>query len=52
MQHSSYVPNLQLDGCFDGHHFAHANAVRQARDLFKGPVHLTVGIHSDADILK
>ncbi|KAH7104498.1 Nucleotidylyl transferase [Auriculariales sp. MPI-PUGE-AT-0066] len=43
---------LWLDGCFDGFHFAHANAVRQAAELIKGPVHITVGIHSDEDILK
>ncbi|EJD55213.1 Nucleotidylyl transferase [Auricularia subglabra TFB-10046 SS5] len=43
---------LWLDGCFDGFHFAHANAVRQALNLVAGPVHITVGVHSDAEILR
>lgn len=43
---------LWLDGCFDGFHFAHANAVRQALNLVAGPVHIIVGVHSDAEILR
>ncbi|KDQ54834.1 hypothetical protein JAAARDRAFT_350788 [Jaapia argillacea MUCL 33604] len=43
---------LWLDGCFDGFHYAHANAFRQARDLISGPVHLLACVHSDAEILK
>ncbi len=36
-----------VDGCFDGMHFGHANALRQARTLCD---FLIVGVHSDADI--
>jgi len=35
------------DGCFDGMHYGHANALRQAKELGD---YLVVGIHSDADI--
>lgn len=37
-----------VDGCFDMFHYGHANALRQARHL---GTHLTVGVHTDADIL-
>ncbi|KZV92525.1 Nucleotidylyl transferase [Exidia glandulosa HHB12029] len=45
---------IWLDGCFDSGHFAHFNAVRQALTLVPSelPVHITVGVHSDAEILK
>lgn len=45
---------LWLDGCFDTYHYAHSNAVRQALTLVPGdnPVHITVGVHSDAEILR
>ncbi|KZP32397.1 Nucleotidylyl transferase [Athelia psychrophila] len=49
------VVNLWLDGCFDGFHYAHANAIRQAKvNIISGPanVRVVVGIHSDAEILK
>jgi len=35
------------DGCFDGMHYGHANALRQAKELGD---YLVVGIHSDAEI--
>ncbi|ELU44850.1 cytidylyltransferase domain-containing protein [Rhizoctonia solani AG-1 IA] len=35
---------LWIDGCFDGFHFAHANAVRQSR---KFGDYVIVGVHSD-----
>ncbi|CAE6529405.1 unnamed protein product [Rhizoctonia solani] len=40
---------LWLDGCFDGFHFAHANAVRQSR---KFGDYVIVGVHSDLLIEK
>ncbi|EUC62270.1 ethanolamine-phosphate cytidylyltransferase [Rhizoctonia solani AG-3 Rhs1AP] len=40
---------LWLDGCFDGFHFAHANAVRQSR---KFGDYVIVGVHSDRVIEK
>ncbi|KAB5596547.1 Ethanolamine-phosphate cytidylyltransferase [Ceratobasidium theobromae] len=40
---------LWLDGCFDGFHFAHANAVRQSR---KFGDYVIVGVHSDRLIEK
>ncbi|CAE6452800.1 unnamed protein product [Rhizoctonia solani] len=40
---------LWLDGCFDGFHFAHANAVRQSR---KFGDYVIVGVHSDRAIEK
>ncbi|TFK57564.1 Nucleotidylyl transferase [Heliocybe sulcata] len=43
---------LWLDGCFDGFHYAHANAIRQARKLFVGPVRMLACVHSDEEILK
>eukprot|EP00835_Amoeboradix_gromovi_P000270 NODE_9_length_47730_cov_0.323718.p21 type:complete len:224 gc:universal NODE_9_length_47730_cov_0.323718:4449-5120(+) len=36
-----------VDGCFDGMHFGHANALRQARAYCD---FLIVGVHSDAEI--
>eukprot|EP00834_Sanchytrium_tribonematis_P001512 NODE_38_length_35257_cov_0.939047.p6 type:complete len:393 gc:universal NODE_38_length_35257_cov_0.939047:26195-27373(+) len=36
-----------VDGCFDGMHFGHANALRQARAYCD---YLIVGVHSDKDI--
>ncbi|KAF7986242.1 hypothetical protein HWV62_38707 [Athelia sp. TMB] len=47
------VVTLWLDGCFDGFHYAHANAIRQAKvDVIEGPVRVVAGIHSDAEILR
>ncbi|EPQ61027.1 Nucleotidylyl transferase [Gloeophyllum trabeum ATCC 11539] len=43
---------LWLDGCFDGFHYAHANAFRQARKLVDGPVHMMAAVHSDEEIMK
>ncbi|TDL28885.1 Nucleotidylyl transferase [Rickenella mellea] len=43
---------LWLDGCFDGFHYAHANAIRQSLTLVHGPVEIIVGVHSDAEITK
>lgn len=43
---------LWLDGCFDGFHYAHANAVRQATKLVPGPVEIVAGVHSDNEITK
>ncbi|CAE6436539.1 unnamed protein product [Rhizoctonia solani] len=40
---------LWIDGCFDGFHFAHANAVRQSR---KFGDYVIVGVHSDRLIEK
>ncbi|KAF8610028.1 Nucleotidylyl transferase [Ceratobasidium sp. AG-I] len=40
---------LWLDGCFDGFHFAHANAVRQSRRFGD---YVIVGVHSDRLIEK
>ncbi|KAJ1309732.1 hypothetical protein OPQ81_006497 [Rhizoctonia solani] len=40
---------LWLDGCFDGFHFAHANAVRQSRKFGN---YVIVGVHSDRVIEK
>lgn len=39
--------HIWVDGCYDMVHFGHANSFRQARDLGS---HLTVGVHSDAEI--
>lgn len=38
-----------LDGCFDGFHFGHANAIRQAK--LNGDV-LIVGVHDDDEITR
>jgi ethanolamine-phosphate cytidylyltransferase len=37
-----------VDGCFDGLHYGHLNALRQAKEMGD---YLIVGIHSDKDIL-
>ncbi|KAF0978493.1 hypothetical protein FDP41_002313 [Naegleria fowleri] len=42
---------IWLDGCFDMMHFGHANAIRQAYNLFP-KVKLLVGVHSDEEILR
>ncbi|KAF8588434.1 Nucleotidylyl transferase [Ramaria rubella] len=46
--------SLWFDGCFDGFHYAHANAVRQALYLIEGEQNprILVGVHSDKAILK
>jgi ethanolamine-phosphate cytidylyltransferase len=40
---------IWVDGCFDGMHYGHGNALRQAKQFGS---QLVVGIHSDKDILK
>jgi len=50
--HDSNPTVLWLDGCFDGFHYAHANAIRQALTLVPGPVRLVVGVHSDAEVTR
>ena len=44
------MPQIKVwfDGCFDMMHYGHSNALRQARLL---GTHLTVGVHSDEEIL-
>ncbi|KAF8531011.1 Nucleotidylyl transferase [Gautieria morchelliformis] len=46
--------SLWLDGCFDGFHYAHANAIRQALFLMEGASkpRIVVGVHSDEEIRK
>eukprot|EP00842_Homolaphlyctis_polyrhiza_P002397 jgi/Hompol1/3158/HPOL_003143-RA len=38
---------IWVDGCFDGMHYGHANALRQAKLMGD---YLVVGVHSDAEI--
>ncbi|OAJ36529.1 hypothetical protein BDEG_20694 [Batrachochytrium dendrobatidis JEL423] len=38
---------IWVDGCFDGMHYGHANALRQAKMMGD---HLVVGVHSDEEI--
>ncbi|KAG8752721.1 hypothetical protein FRC12_011814 [Ceratobasidium sp. 428] len=49
MPEDSPKARLWLDGCFDGFHFAHANAVRQSRQFGD---YVIVGVHSDRVIEK
>ncbi|KAG9126282.1 Ethanolamine-phosphate cytidylyltransferase [Ceratobasidium sp. 392] len=49
MPEDSPKARLWLDGCFDGFHFAHANAVRQSRQFGD---YVIVGVHSDRIIEK
>jgi len=46
--------SLWVDGCFDGFHYAHANAIRQALFLIENEPHprIFVGVHTDEEILK
>jgi len=44
--HASYIFNASCA------QYAHANAFRQARELFQGPVHMLACVHSDAEIIK
>ncbi|KAF8525201.1 Nucleotidylyl transferase [Hysterangium stoloniferum] len=48
------LSNFRLDGCFDGFHYAHANAIRQALFLIENEPRprIFAGIHADKEILK
>ncbi|KAJ3120271.1 hypothetical protein HK100_012869 [Physocladia obscura] len=49
-EHSGETVRVWVDGCYDLFHFGHANAIRQARGLFAGPVAVVAGVCSDASI--